>query len=63
MTRDRTRTMALWNSRNIQKHLIGTGCELSNCDMRATGCAFGWRSHLSNLSFVLHSDVTSCDGL
>ena len=63
MTRDRTRTMVLRNSRSIQKHLIGTGCELSYRDMRAAGCAFAWRSHLTNLFFVLHSDVTSCDGL
>ena len=63
MTRDRTCTMVLRNSRSIQSHLIGTGCELSYCDMRAAGCAFAWRSHLTNLFFVLHSDVTSRDGL
>jgi len=62
MTRDRTRAIVLRNSRSIQKQLIGTGCELSYCDMRAAGCAFAW-SHLTNLFFVLHSDVMSCDGL
>ena len=74
MTRDRTRTMVLRNSWSIQKHLIGTGCELSNCDMRASGCALcviALRSHLTNLFLrvtvwphvVWRSDVTSCDGL
>ena len=52
MTRDRTRTMVLRKSRSIQKHVIGTGCELSYCDMRAAGCALcviALRSHLTNL--------------
>jgi hypothetical protein len=51
------------NPKHISLNLIGTGCELSHCDMRAAGCAFAWRSHLTNLFFVLHSDVTSGDGL
>jgi len=38
MTRDRTRTMVLRNSRSIHKHR--TGCELSYCDMREARCAF-----------------------
>jgi hypothetical protein len=72
MTRDRTRTMVLRTSRSIQKHLIGTGCELSYCDMRAAGCALcviALRSHLTNLfrrvtvwrHVVWRSDVTSWD--
>ena len=72
MTRDRTRTMLLRNSRSIQKHLIGTGYELSCCDMRAAGCALcviALRSHLTNLfrrvtvwrHVVWRSDVTSWD--
>jgi len=51
------------NPKHTSLNLIGTGCELSYCDMRAAGCAFAWRSHLTNLFFVLHSDVTSGDGL
>ena len=62
MTRDRTRTMVLRNSRSIQKHR--TGCELSYCDMREAGCAFAWRSHVTKscLSWDI-SDVTSCNAL
>ena len=62
MTRDRTRTMVLRNSRSIQKH--GTGCELSYCDMREAGCAFEWRSHVTKscVSWDI-SDVTSCNAL
>ena len=72
MTRDRTRTMVLRNSRSIQKHLTGTACELSYCDMRTAGCALcviALRSHLTNLFLrvtvwrhvVWRSDVTSWD--
>jgi len=62
MTRDRTRTMVLRNSRSIQKHR--TGCELLYCDMRETGCAFAWRSHVKKSCLPWDiSDVTSCNAL
>jgi len=50
--------MVLRNSRSIQKHLIGTGCELSYCDMRAAGCALCYRVEES-----FNESIPSCDGL